>query len=281
MVMTRMPPMRALVGVPPQSGKPGLRLAAALRTARGRGARSVRRTRRLRAGQCSAKSVWTAVLEGAAAGGNDLWRGGACGARWCSGECEACVRRGAVRVGGAGTAAGGSVAMSTSLDSRSLPPRALGKAKAKTAANSLRAASTSVQRPSPLSSTATITSKPPPAHRPPPPQFSDPTVNAARHDGLCHQADQQGAAGPAEGPAGVLLGRTDRRRPLPLAVDDHGAGARSPPPSARSAAASARRGALTADPLTARAAAPAPAEGLAVRERHLLPQHPLPHRLPI
>ena len=101
MVMTRMPPMRALVGVPPQSGKPGLRLAAALRTARGRGARSVRRTRRLRAGQCSAKSVWTAVLEGAAAGGNDLWRGdvvrrGACGARWCC--------------GGAGRAVGGSVA---------------------------------------------------------------------------------------------------------------------------------------------------------------------------
>ena len=81
--MTRMPPMRALVGVPPQSGKPGLRLAAA-KTARGRGARSVRRTRRLRAGQCSAKSVWTAVLEGrAAAGGNDLWRGGACGAVRC------------------------------------------------------------------------------------------------------------------------------------------------------------------------------------------------------
>ena len=268
--MTRMPPMRALVGVPPQSGKPGLRLAAALRTARGRGARSVRRTRRLRAGQCSAKSVWTAVLEGAAAGGNDLWRGGACGAVRCVWAAPGRPR-----------AAPSPPSLTSPSRSRPHATGARQSGKAKTAANSLRA--DSALPTAPVSALLqrhnyqyASTSSPPA-----PPQFSDPTVNAARRDGLCHQADQQGAAGPAEGPAGVLLGRTDRRRPLPLAVDDHGAGARSPPPPARSAAASARRSALTADPLTARAAAPAPAEGLAVRERHLLPQHPLPHRLPI
>ena len=270
MVMTRMPPMRALVGVPPQSGKPGLRLAAALRTARGRGARSVRRTRRLRAGQCSAKSVWTAVLEGAAAGGNDLWRGGACGAVRCVWAAPGRPR------------AAPSPPSFTS-PSRSRPHATGARQSGRQRPPPTHCAPTPpcLQHQSPRCSSATITSTPPPAHRPPPPQFSDQTVDAARDDGLCHQADQQGAAGPAEGPAGVLLGRTDRRRPLPLAVDDHGAGARSPPPPARSAAASARRGALTADPLTARAAAPAPAEGLAVRERHLLPQHPLPHRLPI
>ena len=126
--MTRMPPMRALVGVPPQSGKPGLRLAAALRTARGRGARSVRRTRRLRAGQCSAKSVWTAVLEGAAAGGNDLWRGGACGAVRCVWAAPGRPR-----------AAPSPPSFTSPSRSRDRTRRALGKAEGKAAANTLRA----------------------------------------------------------------------------------------------------------------------------------------------
>ena len=270
MVMTRMPPMRARVGVPPQSGKPGLRLAAALRTARGRGARSVRRTRRLRAGQCSAKSVWTAVLEGAAAGGNDLWRGGACGAVRCVWAAPGRPR------------AAPSPPSFTS-PSRSRPHATGARQSGRQRPPPTHCAPTPpcLQHQSPRCSTATITSTPPPAHRPPRPQFSDQTVDAARRDG----------SPPSGSTRSCRTCRRTRRCPArpdrsattsSMAVDDHGAGARSPPPPACSAAASAqRRSALMADPLTARAAAPAPAEGLAVRERHLLPQHPLPHRLPI